>query len=199
VNGRIETLRVRLHALEAELQDEMAQARQEIGCYLDEHGLHMPAGLRSEQQRLKTGLWRYLRSASWPVMLTAPLIYAGLPVFLLMDLFVCVYQRLCFPVYGIARARRADFVVFDRAQLPYLNAIEKLNCAYCSYANGVAAFAREVASRTEQHWCPIKHARRMQAAHERYAGFFEFGDAAGYRERLQALRQEGGPPPPGGA
>ena len=31
----------------------------------------------------------------------------------------------------------SDFFVFDRAHLPYLNLIEKLNCAY--YANGLVA------------------------------------------------------------
>lgn len=29
------------------------------------------------------------------------------------------------------------YVVFDRRHLAYLNAIEKLNCAYCEYGNGV--------------------------------------------------------------
>jgi len=80
--------------------------------------------------------------------------------------------------------------VFDTADLPYLNIIEKFNCLYCSYANGVAAYTREVAARTEQYWCPIKHARRIRSAHERYPAFFDHGDAVAYRQGLERLRRQ---------
>ena len=70
-----------------------------------------------------------------------------------------------------------DYLVFDRHHLAYLNAIEKVGCAYCSYANGLAAFFREVAARTEVCWCPIKHARRVLGPHPHYQGFADFGDA----------------------
>ena len=74
-------------------------------------------------------------------------------------------------------------------KLPYLNAIEKLNCAYCGYANGVISFAREVIGRTEQYWCPIKHALRVRQPHPRYAGFVAYGDAEGYRTKLEEFRR----------
>jgi len=32
----------------------------------------------------------------------------------------------------------------DRHHLAYLNVIEKLNCEYCGYANGVFAYVREI-------------------------------------------------------
>jgi hypothetical protein len=66
--------------------------------------------------------------------------------------------------------------------------LEKFNCMYCGYANGVASYFREVAARTEQYWCPIKHARRIVAAHDRYPGFFEYGDSENYRLGLERLR-----------
>jgi hypothetical protein len=69
----------------------------------------------------------------------------------LVDLFTTLYQRVCFPVYGIGRVRRDDYVIIDRHLLGYLNLLEKLHCVYCGYA-------REFASRTEQYFCPIKHA-----------------------------------------
>jgi len=50
----------------------------------------------------------------------------------------------------------------DRSKLHYLNALESLNCV-CCYANGLTAFVAEIAGRTEQHWCPIKHARVLAA------------------------------------
>jgi hypothetical protein len=84
--------------------------------------------------------------------------------------------------------RREEYLVFDRHYLAYLNAIEKLNCAYCSYANGLIAYVREIAARTEQYWCPIKHARRVIDVHARYAMFDDYGDAEGYQQRLEGLR-----------
>jgi hypothetical protein len=95
-----------------------------------------------------------------------------------------------FPVYGIPRVRRRDYLAFDRGQLAYLNAVEKLNCEYCAYANGILAHVREVASRTEEYWCPIKHARRVLGVHSRYGSFVDFGDGDAYRHDLERLRTE---------
>ena len=54
----------------------------------------------------------------------------------------------------------------------------------------MAAYTREVAARTEQYWCPIKHARRIKAAHERYPQFFDHGDAEAFRQGLSRLRRQ---------
>jgi hypothetical protein len=105
-------------------------------------------------------------------------------------LVLTIYQAVCFPIYGIPKARRADFILLDRRRLAYLNLIEKLNCEYCSYANGIFAYATEVAARTEQYWCPIKHALRMKGVHSRYQNFFDYGDAEGYRTRIEQVRRD---------
>lgn len=47
-------------------------------------------------------------------IVTSPVIYPRWIPFLLMDLFVTVYQAICFPVYRIPRVRRSDYLVFDR-------------------------------------------------------------------------------------
>jgi hypothetical protein len=95
-------------------------------------------------------------------MLSAPIVYSVLLPFMLIDLWVTLYQRICFPIYGIARVRRADYIAVDRWKLAYLNTIEKANCDYCGYVNGLLSYVREVSARTEQYWCPIKHARRVR-------------------------------------
>jgi hypothetical protein len=77
--------------------------------------------------------------------------------------------------------------VLDRHELRYLNVMERLNCLYCSYANGLVAYLRHVAARTESYWCPIKHARRINDPHSLYGEFEEYGNADGYRERLKKL------------
>jgi hypothetical protein len=132
-------------------------------------------------RELKTRLSSYILKAPPLMILTAPVIYALIIPFVMLDLFVTVYQFICFPVYGIPKVRRSSYLVFDRHHLAYLNALEKFNCAYCSYGNGIIAYVREVASRTEQYWCPIKHARRLIGAHARCAMFSDYGDAEGFR------------------
>ena len=158
-----------------------------------------PSEARERQAALKLGLRRYLVDSGVLTILTAPFIYAvAIPVFLL-DVVASLYQAVCFRVYGVKQVKRRDYVVFDRHRLPYLNVIQKVNCFYCSYANGVIAYVYEIASRTEQYWCPIKHAARLQGTHRRYGDFLEYGDVADYPNSLEAqrtrLRDEGDLPP----
>lgn len=182
----LEELLARLRALQEELEEEYRQAREN----LERKRAELADEFLRQQRRYKVGLLRFIAGARPLVILTAPVIYLGWLPFLLMDLFVTLYQRICFPVYGIPLVRRGEYVILDRAELPYLNLIEKFNCFYCSYGNGVAAYTREVAARTEQYWCPIKHARRMRGAHERYPDFFDYGDAEAYRAGLARLRRQ---------
>ena len=144
--------------------------------------------IKQEHRRLKTSLLRYVLQSRVLAVLTAPFIYAVIIPFVLLDLFVSVYQAVCFPVYGIPKARRRDYIAIDRNKLRYLNALEGLNCMYCSYGNGVLAYVVEIAGRTEQHWCPIKHARRVQNTHDRYSHFLPYGDAHAYREEIDKVR-----------
>jgi hypothetical protein len=146
--------------------------------------------IKREHRRLKTSLFHYVVHSRFLAILTAPFIYACIIPFALLDLFVSTYQAVCFPLYGIPKARRRDYMAIDRNKLQYLNAIEGLNCMYCSYANGLLAYVVEIAGRTEQHWCPIKHARRIQHAHDRYSHFLPYGDATTYRERIEKVRDD---------
>ncbi|MDH3393425.1 MAG: hypothetical protein OEL66_05420, partial [Desulfobulbaceae bacterium] len=99
-------------------------------------------------------------------------------------------QTICFPVYGIPKVKRCDHLVIDRHALRYLNPIEKLNCVYCGYVNGLLSYIQEIAARTEQYWCPIKHARKVAHLHSRYHKFFEYGDAEKYRRELENIRRD---------
>jgi len=144
--------------------------------------------VQREQKRLKTSLGRYVLGSRFFAVVTAPFIYACIVPFALLDFFVSMYQAVCFPVYGIPKARRRDYMAIDRGKLKYLNSLEKLNCLYCSYANGLLAYVVEIAGRTEQHWCPIRHARRIQHAHDRYSHFLPYGDAKAYRNKIEEVR-----------
>ena len=138
----------RIRTLESELDAELAKRRAELRIGLEHGRIAFEAELLRRHRELRQKLLPYLLGAHPLVVLTAPVIYAGIVPFLLLDVFVSLYQAVCFPIYGIAKINRSDYLVFDRHHLAYLNALEKLNCAYCSYANGLIAYVREIAART---------------------------------------------------
>ncbi len=189
MNPHIAALTEKIRALEKELDAELAKRRAELRIGLEHGRVAFEEELLRRHRALRRRLLPYILGANPLVILTAPVIYAGVVPFLLLDLFVTVYQTVCFPIYGIAKVKRANYLVFDRHHLAYLNALEKLNCAYCSYANGLIAYVREIAARTEQYWCPIKHARRVVGTHARYALFDDYGEGEGYPERLAERRK----------
>ncbi|MBI5941411.1 MAG: hypothetical protein HY859_13390 [Caulobacterales bacterium] len=188
MTDRVESILENIRELEQELEVEFAKARAGLRYGLEHGRARFEAEVVRRHEALRKGLGKYLAGANPLVVLTAPVIYSLIIPFVVMDLWVSAYQAICFPVYGIPRVKRGRYIVFDRSGLAYLNLIEKLNCAYCSYANGVAAYVREVAARTEQHWCPIKHARRVLGAHDRYPHFSEYGDGEHYAEALKQAR-----------
>jgi len=187
MNAKIDELMARIHGLELELEAELSRQSAELR-YGFEHGrVVFEAEILRRHREMQTRLSRYILNAKPAIALTAPVIYSLILPLALLDIFVSIYQAICFPAYGIEKVRRGDYLIFDRGHLAYLNALEKLNCAYCSYANGLIAYVREVAARTEAYWCPIKHARKALGAHEKYLDFVAFGDAEAYRKRIAEL------------
>ncbi len=187
MNPTIASLAEKIQHFEAELEAELAKRRADLHFGLENGRARFEEELLRRHRELKTRLPIYILDARPMAVLTARFIYALIVPLVLLDLFLTVYQAVCFPAYGLKKVRRGDYLVLDRHHLAYLNVIEKFNCAYCSYANGLIAYAREIAGRTEQHWCPIKHARRVVGAHAAYARFEDYGDAEAYR----ALHQGG--------
>lgn len=189
MTARIEQIAHDIIRLQAELDREIERRRTALGWSLKAGLVHFEQGLVNEHQKLRLSVGRFLARSSLATIATAPVIYSLILPILLLDLWATFYQAICFRAYRIPRVRRADHIHIDRGQLAYLNWVEALNCRYCSYANGVVAYVREIASRTEQYWCPIKHALKISDPHQRYYQFLEYGDAEGYRGRLEQLRE----------
>jgi len=192
MNTRIEELITRIKELEKELSFELEQDLEVIRRHFDysiEQGrIRFRQGAIAAQKRLKTGLFQYIRESNILFILTSPVIYAMIIPLVMLDLFLTLYQAICFPIYRIRKVKRGDYLIIDRHHLVYLNLVEKLNCIYCGYGNGLLSYGLEIASRTEAFWCPIKHARRPRDPHSRYNQFSEYGDAKAYRERLKGTR-----------
>ncbi len=185
---QIDTVLARLRALQDELETAFETRRAALKYRVEKGRVIFEEGVREAHRAARVRLWVFLRRTRLLVALTAPVIYSLIIPFVLLDIFVSAYQAICFPVYRVPKVRRRDYIVIDRQQLGYLNGIQKLNCVYCGYGNGLLAYVTEVAARTEQYWCPIKHARRVAGAHRHYPDFVDFGDAEAYLTRQEALR-----------
>ncbi|MHA6287707.1 hypothetical protein [Maricaulis sp. CAU 1757] len=188
MTGDTDGIRDRIRALQDKLEERLTDRRRAFGYRMHRGRLVISRRVRAHQATLKIGLRRYLMDSGALAVLTSPFIYAVVAPLGLLDIIVSLYQSVCFRVYGLQRVSRRRYVVFDRHRLPYLNAFQKLNCLYCSYANGVIAYTAEIASRTEQYWCPIKHAERVEGTHRRYEDFLEYGDTADYPDALESQR-----------
>lgn len=189
MNQHIADLIERLQQLEHELDAAIAMRRAELSFQFEQGRIKFEQEIIRRHQELKTKLWPYILSARPLVVLTAPVIYALIIPLLILDVFVSVYQAVCFPVYKIEKVNRSDYFSFDRHHLAYLNLIEKINCAFCSYANGLIGYTREIASLTEAYWCPIKHAKRLNGSHPRYKDFLDYGDAEAYATKMASDTQ----------
>ena len=181
--------------LERELEREVRAREEDLLYGLGDRKMRLQLGALETQEALQRGIASLTQADRARQLASAPVIYAMILPIAFLDLAVSIYQALCFPLYRVAKVERRQHVVIDRHLLRYLNLFEKLHCIYCGYANGVLSFASEVAARTEQYWCPIKHARRARGSHAHYASFLAYGDSEAYRSALPDLRAELEPAP----
>lgn len=118
------------------------------------------------------------------VWMVAPVIYAMIIPIVFLDLCASLYQAICFRAYGIKPVERKKYVLRVRrgVGLPF---IDRFNCTYCSYANGVAAYIRAILIETEKYWCPIKYqANRGFIAPHPQPGYANDGDEKALKRAL---------------
>lgn len=188
MNEKIRNLLDQMSALEHELRREV-QAQEVRDLYtIQGKRIEFSAATVQTHRLRKTGIFHWLVTSRPRNLMTGPIIYSMIVPILVLDVCISFYQATCFPVYGIAKVRRRDYMAFDRHQLGFLNGIEKFHCSYCAYSNGLMAYATEIVARTEEYFCPIKHARAVLGTHSRYARFLNYGDSANYPARLEEFR-----------
>lgn len=136
--------------------------------------------IRKQNKRLRLPAWRYVVPQSVKHLISIPFIYMMIVPAVTLDLFITVYQTVAFPLYGIPKVKRKEYIVYDRRFLDYLNVIQKVHCLYCSYVNGLFAYAVEIGARTERYWCPIKAASKPRAYHGWYPDYADYGDPNGW-------------------
>lgn len=178
----------KMKELENEMEAELSKKQKEFFCRIDEK-IEFSEEILQEQKQNIENIFNYLVTTPPLNIVTSPFVYAVAIPAILLDIFVTLYQAVCFPIYKIAKVKRKDYIIIDRQKLHYLNIIEKVHCVYCGYFNGLIAYVGEIAARTEQYLCPIKHAQKMKVMHSKYQNFFDYGDSVAYRENLTKLRE----------
>jgi hypothetical protein len=192
MNETLDALLGKMRLLEHELAEEAKKGEAKFCYTVHQKAVYFTEEAREKHRKLRVSFRKYLVNSRFLVIATTPMIWACAVPIALADAIGTLYQAICFPIYGIPRVRRSDYLAFDRHHLTYLNIAEKLSCEYCAYVNGILAYFTEIAARTEQHWCPIKHAGCAKCAHSRYKLFVDFGDAEQYRQHVEEVRRSFG-------
>ena len=185
-NPRIGDLVAKIKELELELEAELHEEYEKFTCEITKKREELLSSYRHDRENIFSYIFRS------PILhiVSVPIIWIVLLPAIVLDVFVSIYQWSCFPIYKIDKVKRSDYIVIDRHRLHYLYLIEKFNCLYCSYFNGLMGYISEIAARTEQYWCPIRHASRLKSIHGNYKHFFDYGDSENFREGLNDLRKK---------
>ena len=188
MNEKITLILAQMAALENDLRTAVHEQESKMFFQIKGKRVEFESSVKAAHRKLKKNFFRWLVTDRPQNLITGPIIYAMIFPLMMLDICVSFYQWACFPIYGITRVRRADYIVFDRRHLGYLNFIEKFHCTYCEYGNGLMSYMAEILARTEEYFCPIKHAHKILGTHTRYNRFLDYGDAADYEAKLEEYR-----------
>ncbi len=183
-----------------EIIDEIEEMKLKLAAEIDKQESHISYEIKNgyvtfekevlaKQKENMKNLLSWLGEVPLLHFLIAPLIYAMVIPAIFVDVTLFIYQQVVFRVFKFKLVKRSDYMHFDHQYLGYLNSIEKLNCLYCSYFNGLMLYASAIAGRTELYFCPIKHAKKVVAQHMYYDEFLTYGDEEDYQEKLKGLRE----------
>lgn len=179
-----------------EIQEKRDELFKEIEKFREKYGFELQNGKivfnkekKEENKKEKTGSMRYMLWAQIRHIISMPFIYMMIVPTIIFDIFLFVYQQTCFRLYGIPLVRRRDYITAERKHLDYLNWIQKINCLYCSYVNGIFSYAVEIWGRTEKYWCPIKHARKNRTFHNWQDHFADYWDAKGFKKTFNSNKE----------
>lgn len=124
-------------------------------------------------------------------LISIPFIYMMIVPFIVLDVSIEIYHRICFPLYGLKQVKRSDYIIFDRQKLSYLTWYDKINCTYCAYGNGLLLYAAAIAAETEKYWCGIKHYNiRIKTMKEEEKDFLPFGDKKAFEKEVAIGEKE---------
>ena len=122
-------------------------------------------------------------------IISLPIIWGIIIPLVIFDIWIEFYHRICFILYGLKYVKRSRYIRIDRHKLKYLKWYEKLGCAYCGYANGLAQYWVKIASITEKYWCGIMHKKHSGfKTPKHHKNFVKYGDKKEFCNRYKKNR-----------
>ncbi len=190
MSEKIKKIVEEIEILEEKLKKEIATQEGHIAYKIENGRVNFEQDILALQKENMKKVMAYLKEIPFLHLISSPIIYMMVLPALLFDVMLFIYQQVVFRVYKFDFIKRSDYIVFDRHYLAYLNPIEKLNCLYCSYFNGLMHYAAEISAKTELYFCPIKHAKKIAYKHRYYKDFLTYGDENNFQEKMQSLKDE---------
>lgn len=190
MNNRIREIVEEIEAMKLKLAEEIAQQESHISYEIHNGYVKFEKDVLARQKENMKNLLTWFGEVPLLHFLAAPIIYGMVIPTLLFDVILFIYQQVVFRIFKFEFIKRSDYIVFDHQYLGYLNPVEKLNCVYCSYVNGLMQYASAIAGRTEFYFCPIKHAKKVAYEHNYYDTFLAYGDGEDYQKKLKSLREK---------
>ncbi len=182
--SQFKKLTEQIEALNKALSREYARMAEKYGFSIKKRTVTFLKEFRERNKKFRIPAWKYVVPTDVRHFISMPFIYVMIVPALILDLFVTIYNLIALPLYHIPRVKRGEYIVYDRRFLSYLNIIQKINCLYCSYVNGLFAYSSEIGARTERYWCPIKAAHKPLAYHSWYGDFADYGNPREWEEKF---------------
>lgn len=179
----IQDILEKIEWLNSDLRKEYDRLAKEYGFSFQKRKVVFLEEFRKRNKTFKFPTWKYVIPTDIRHFLSIPFIYAMIVPAIILDVFLTIYQWTAFSLYRIPKVNRREYITYERKYLDYLNVVQKINCLYCSYVNGLFAYAVEIGARTERYWCPIKAANKPRFSHGWYKDFADYGSPEEWKEK----------------
>jgi len=123
MSTQIEVLLDKIKDLEDELIDELQKQQQEFSYEIFKRRVYFGENVIIQHKGYAKHLFNYIIDEKLKNILSIPFMWMCIIPVALMDITISLYQEICFPIYGIPKVKRQDYIVFDRQYLNYLNII----------------------------------------------------------------------------
>lgn len=190
MKNTIRDILARMEALNQELREEYQRLASKYGFSFEKRRVIFLEEFRQRNKSFKLPSWKYVIPTNIRHFLSIPFIYGMIVPGIILDISITLYQLVAFPLYRIPLVKRSEYFIYERRFLDYLNLIQKINCLYCSYMNGLFAYAVEIGGRTERYWCPIKAAHKPKFSHGWYKDFADYGNPEEWNEKTNSTETE---------
>lgn len=110
-NLKLESLLDEIYKLEDRIEQEIKDRQKEFHFKIERGKVIFEKEILARHHKLKRKLLGYIVGAPVLIILSTPVIYSLIIPGLILDIFTTVYQMICFPIYGISKVRRREYIM----------------------------------------------------------------------------------------